>query len=50
MAIDRWDPSRAYAEARAIGMRWFYLALRKQIDNFNAPSNTAELQTAMRNQ
>ena len=50
IAIDRWDSTRAYAEARDIGMRWFYLGLRNQIETFHPPSDTAELQTTIRSQ
>ena len=39
IAIDRWDPTRAYAEASDIGMRWYFLGLRRQIDNFHWPSD-----------
>jgi protein tyrosine/serine phosphatase len=35
IAIDHWDGARAYAEARDIGMRWYYAALRAQILDFH---------------
>ena len=47
-AIDHWDATRAYAEARNIGMRWYYVGLRAQIYDIHPPSDTAELQTAMK--
>jgi hypothetical protein len=27
----KWDPKKAYDEARDIGMRWFYSGLKSQI-------------------
>ncbi|HLH30599.1 MAG TPA: tyrosine-protein phosphatase [Terriglobia bacterium] len=47
IAIDHWDPTEAYTEARDVGMRWYYVALRAQIERFNPPSDPAKLQTAM---
>jgi len=48
IAIDNWDGARAYAEARDIGMRWYYVRLRAQIEQLRPPSDIAELQTAMK--
>lgn len=35
IAFQRWDPEKAYTEAREIGLRWWYFKLGKQIRNFN---------------
>ena len=34
IAIEGWDGPRAYKEARAIGMRWWYRGLKKQLLGF----------------
>jgi tyrosine-protein phosphatase SIW14 len=47
IAIDHWDAARAYAEARELGMRWYYVGLRAQIDDFHPPSDPAKLQTTI---
>lgn len=44
IAIDHWNGAQAYAEARNIGMRWYYVMLRSQIHDFSAPQTT-ELRT-----
>ena len=44
IGIDQWEGTRAYAEARDIGMRWYYVALRAQIYNFHSPKDRADLQ------
>lgn len=36
IAVQGWEPKKAYTEARQIGMRWWYPAIKKQIRNFNA--------------
>lgn len=36
IAFQGWDGKRAYQEARAIGMRWWYRDLKKQLDAFAA--------------
>jgi protein tyrosine/serine phosphatase len=46
MAIQDWSADKAYAEARNIGMRWYYVGLRSQIYDFHPPART-ELQPAM---
>jgi hypothetical protein len=43
IAIDHWDRKLAYAEARDIGMRWYYFGLRAQIHDFHPPLDRAEL-------
>jgi protein tyrosine phosphatase (PTP) superfamily phosphohydrolase (DUF442 family) len=48
IAIDHWDGARAYAEARDIGMRWYYVAIRAQIYDFHPPEDRAELQTTIK--
>lgn len=34
IAVQGWDPKKAYSEARDIGMRWWYPAIKKQIHSF----------------
>lgn len=34
MAVQGWNGKRAYSEARDIGMRWWFLSVKKQIHNF----------------
>jgi protein tyrosine/serine phosphatase len=34
IAFEGWDGPRAYKEARAIGMRWWYRGLKKQLLGF----------------
>jgi|SRR5262245_24591043 len=29
-----WEPGKAYSEARSIGMRWWFQAIKQQIQNF----------------
>jgi protein tyrosine/serine phosphatase len=45
IAIQGWEPKKAYSEARDIGMRWWYPAIRQQIHNFKAQP-AAPLQSA----
>jgi len=33
--FDRWDPQRAYGEARKLGMRWWYRAFKSQLIAFD---------------
>jgi len=49
VAIDHWDAAQAYAEARNIGMRWYYVRLRAQIDAFHPSLDPVELQTTIQN-
>lgn len=48
IAVQGWDATKAYAEARDIGMRWYFVGLRSQIYQFQPPNNMAELQPAMK--
>jgi len=48
IAFEKWDPERAYREARDIGLRWWYLRLRKQIRAFD-PADFAELSPSRTN-
>jgi protein tyrosine/serine phosphatase len=50
IAIDHWDPTGAYTEARDLGMRWYYVGLRAQIDQFHPPSDPMKLQTSIESQ
>jgi tyrosine-protein phosphatase SIW14 len=36
IVFDGWDGRRAYKEARALGMRWWYRGLKKQLYDFAA--------------
>jgi protein tyrosine/serine phosphatase len=47
MALQNWDADRAYAEARQIGMRWYFAGLKSQIYAFHPPPPD-ELQPAIR--
>jgi hypothetical protein len=38
IAVQGWDPKRAYDEARDIGMRWWFPKIKKQINKFNVQS------------
>jgi tyrosine-protein phosphatase SIW14 len=38
IAVQGWDPKRAYSEARDIGFRWWFQAIKKQIRNFKVQS------------
>jgi protein tyrosine/serine phosphatase len=47
IAAQGWEPSKAYSEAREIGMRWWFRALKDQIYSFKrqfATTKTAEAQ------
>jgi tyrosine-protein phosphatase SIW14 len=33
-----WEPRNAYSEARSIGMRWWYQALKQQLYSFKKPN------------
>jgi protein tyrosine/serine phosphatase len=37
IAMQSWDASKAYKEARDIGMRWIYAGLKAQIADFKGP-------------
>jgi protein tyrosine phosphatase (PTP) superfamily phosphohydrolase (DUF442 family) len=50
MAVQGWNAEDAYAEARNIGMRWYFAGLKSQIYNFNPPGNIADLQVAIKKQ
>jgi protein tyrosine/serine phosphatase len=43
MAVQGWNAMQAYSEARNIGMRWWYPALRAQLFDFHPPER-AKLQ------
>jgi protein tyrosine/serine phosphatase len=49
MALQGWDAKKAYNEARDIGMRWYFGALKQQIYDFHPPA-TDELQPAIKKQ
>jgi protein tyrosine/serine phosphatase len=38
IAMQSWNPKKAYDEARAVGMRWYFTALKAQIFEFKAPT------------
>ena len=38
IAVQGWEPKKAYTEARQIGMRWWFQALKKQIHGYKSPS------------
>jgi protein tyrosine phosphatase (PTP) superfamily phosphohydrolase (DUF442 family) len=50
MAVQGWNAQDAYAEARNIGMRWYFAGLKSQIYNFRPPANIADLQVAIKKQ
>jgi protein tyrosine/serine phosphatase len=37
IAIQGWNAKQAYSEARNVGMRWWYPALREQLYSFHPP-------------
>jgi protein tyrosine/serine phosphatase len=41
IAFQGWDGERAYREARALGMRWWYRGLKRQLDEFAAKQAAA---------
>jgi tyrosine-protein phosphatase SIW14 len=47
IAIQGWNATKAYEEAREIGMRWYFGGLKMQIYQFHPPANIAELQTTI---
>jgi len=49
MALQGWGASKAYDEARDIGMRWYFAGLKAQINDFHPPAPT-ELQPAIKKQ
>jgi protein tyrosine/serine phosphatase len=49
MSLQGWDAKKAYAEARAIGMRWYFSGLKAQINEFHPPPPT-ELQPVIKAQ
>ena len=40
IAAQGWEPGKAYDEARDIGMRWWFPAIKQQIRTFKAPAGT----------
>ena len=38
IAYQGWEPGKAYSEARSIGMRWWFPAIKQQIHGFNRES------------
>jgi tyrosine-protein phosphatase SIW14 len=38
IAYQGWEPSKAYSEARSIGMRWWFTAIKQQIQDFKRES------------
>src|SRR5207237_787374 len=50
IALQHWDPTKAYSEARDIGMRWWYSGLKSQIFDFHPPASPTELQPAIKQQ
>ena len=42
IAFQGWDGKRAYEEARAMGMRWWYRDLRRQLYEFAAKRSTSQ--------
>jgi len=45
IAVQGWEPKRAYDEARDVGMRWWYPKVKEQIQAFTA--RTLKLQLAI---
>jgi protein tyrosine/serine phosphatase len=43
IAVQGWEPKKAYSEARDIGMRWWYPAIKQQIYDFNGRKIEADL-------
>jgi protein tyrosine/serine phosphatase len=44
IAVQEWEPKKAYSEARQIGMRWWFQAIKKQIHGFKPDSTLAEIE------
>jgi tyrosine-protein phosphatase SIW14 len=38
IAYQGWEPEKAYSEARSIGLRWWFPAIKQQIHSFKPPS------------
>jgi tyrosine-protein phosphatase SIW14 len=38
IAYQGWEPGKAYSEARSIGMRWWFTAIKQQIHSFKGES------------
>jgi len=38
IAYQGWEPSKAYSEARSIGLRWWFPAIKQQINGFKPES------------
>jgi protein tyrosine/serine phosphatase len=49
MSLQSWDAKKAYAEARSIGMRWYFTGLKSQIYSFHPPPPT-ELEPVIKKQ
>ena len=47
IAVQGWDGTRAFREARAIGMRWWYTGLKQQLYTFK-PAPAFAVTTAVR--
>jgi tyrosine-protein phosphatase SIW14 len=47
IAVQGWDGTRAFKEAREIGMRWWYAGLKQQLYNFK-PTPVIAVTTAVR--
>lgn len=45
IAFQGWDGKRAYQEARAMGMRWWYRDLKKQLYEFGAKRSASQDRT-----
>jgi hypothetical protein len=44
IAVQGWEPKKAYSEARDVGMRWWYPGLKRQLQAFKRSlSNTPPL-------
>ena len=39
IAVQGWEPKKAYSEAREIGMRWWFPKIKSQIHNFKVPQS-----------
>jgi tyrosine-protein phosphatase SIW14 len=38
IAYQGWEPSKAYSEARSVGMRWWFPAIKQQFESFKRES------------
>jgi tyrosine-protein phosphatase SIW14 len=38
IVVQGWEPTKAYSEARDIGMRWWFAGLKQQLHGFKRPS------------